>query len=135
MKQRERLRALTLLELLVVIAIIAIVFSFLIPSLGPGVGRSAEATARQLTADLDGARLTALTERTRTRFFFPTSSANFPAGTSSAAWPTDIALRGYLIVSEKRTDPVWKQRGKWNRFSQGTALASVSPTPAPTAMP
>jgi hypothetical protein len=43
-----------------------------------------------------------------------------------------------LIVSEKRTDPVWKQRGKWNRFPEGVAVASVVqsvPTPAPTAVP
>ena len=60
-------RAFTLLELLVVIAIIAIALGFLIPSLGTGQGRSAEAAARQLSADLDGARLMAIAERTRTR--------------------------------------------------------------------
>src|SRR5690242_11559498 len=49
--------AFTLLELLVVMGIIAIVLGFLIPSLGTGSGRSAEAAARQLSADLDGARL------------------------------------------------------------------------------
>ena len=134
--RRSEPRAFTLLELLVVIAIIAIVFAFLIPSLGPGTGRSAEASARQLTADLDGARLTAIAERTRTRILFPTSTSTFTAGSSSTAWPSDIALRGYLIVSEKRTDAVWKQRGKWNRFSQGTALdSSASVLPTPTAMP
>ncbi len=126
--------AFTLLELLVVIAIIAIVLGFLIPSLGTGQGRSAEAAARQLTADLDGARLTAIAERTRTRILFPTSNANFAAGTSSNAWPTDIAYRGYLVVSEKRTDTRWTQRGKWNRFPTGIALdltASALPTPTP----
>jgi len=126
--------AFTLLELLVVIAIIAMVLGFLIPSLGTSQGRSVEAAARQLAADLDSARLTAIAERVRTRVLFPTSNANFADGTSSNAWPTDIAYRGYLVVSEKRTDTRWKQRGKWNRFAQGIAFASV-PSPTPTAMP
>ena len=126
--------AFTLLEFLVVLAIIAIALGFLIPSLGIGGGRSVEGAARQLIADLDGARLTAMAERTRIRILFPTNNANFAAGTSSSAWPTDIAYRGYLIVSEKRTDPRWKQRGKWSRFPTGTALdftASAMPTPTP----
>jgi prepilin-type N-terminal cleavage/methylation domain-containing protein len=127
--------AFTLLELLVVMAIIAIVLGFLIPSLGTGQGRSAEAAARQLTADLDGARLTAIAERTRTRVIFPTNASNFtnPAVTPPP-YPADIAYRGYLVVSEKRTDTRWKQRGKWNRFPTGTALdfgASAMPTPIP----
>ena len=132
--------AFTLIELLVVIAIIALVLGFLIPSLGTGSGRSAEAAARQLTADLDGARLTAIAERTRTRVIFPTSNSNFNPSTVA---PNDIALRGYLIVSEKRTESAWRQRGKWNRFPQGTALnwnpadptASVLPTPTPPGIP
>jgi len=132
--QRERSRAFTLLELLVVIAIIATVLGFLIPSLGTGTGRSAEAAARQLTADLDGARLTAMAERTRTRIIFPTTTSNFANPSSTPPpWPIDVAYRGYLIVSEKRTDSRWKQRGKWNRFPQGTAFASV-PSPTPAAM-
>jgi prepilin-type N-terminal cleavage/methylation domain-containing protein len=128
--------AFTLLEILVVMAIIAIALGFLIPSLGTGAGRSAEAAARRLTADLDGARLIAIAERTRTRVLFPTNTGNFAAGTSSNAWPTDMAYRGYLIVSEKRTDTRWKQRGKWNRFPTGTALDfAASAMPTPTAMP
>jgi prepilin-type N-terminal cleavage/methylation domain-containing protein len=133
--RRERARAFTLLELLVVIAIIAMVLGFLISSLGTGQGRSAEAAARQLIADLDGARLTAIAERTRTRVLFPTNNNEFSSPSSTPApWPTDVANRGYLVVSEKRTDTRWKQRGKWNRFPQGIAFASV-PSPTPTAMP
>ena len=136
--QRKRC-AFTLLELLVVMGIIALVLAFLIPSLGTGSGRSAEAAARQLTADLDGARLMAIAERTRTRVIFPTNTSNFTNPTSTPGpWPSDISFRGYLIVSEKRTDGVWKQRGKWNRFATGTGFASLpspSPSPNPTAMP
>jgi type II secretory pathway pseudopilin PulG len=124
---------------MVVIGIIAIVLAFLIPSLGPSSGRAVDAAAGQLKADLEQARLTAIAERTRTRILLPTNSSNFSAPSSSPApWPSDIALRGYLVVSEKRTDVVWKQRGKWNRFPEGVAIQSVvqsSPMPAPTAVP
>lgn len=137
--QQRAHAAFTLIELLVVMGIIALVLAFLIPSLGPASGRALDAATGQFKADLEAARLIAISERTRTRLLIPTSSANFSGATSSPTpWPTDIALRGYLIVSEKRTDPVWKQRGKWNRFPQGVAVQSVvqpSPTPAPTAMP
>jgi hypothetical protein len=43
-----------------------------------------------------------------------------------------------LIVSQKRTDALWRQRGKWNRFPQGVTVQSIvqpSPAPAPTASP
>ena len=132
-------RAFTLLELLVVIAVIAIVLAFLIPSLGPASGRALDDATRQFTADLEGARLMAISERTRTRVLVPISSSDFSGALASPTpWPTDISLRGYLVVSEKRTDAVWKQRGKWNRFPQGVALQSFaqpSPTPTPTAIP
>lgn len=81
----------------------------------------------------------AISERTRTRVILPISSSNFSSpATSPAPWPSDIVLRGYLVVSEKRTDAFWKQRGKWNRLPQGVAVQSFvqsSPTPAPTAVP
>jgi type II secretory pathway pseudopilin PulG len=126
--------------LLVVIGIIGLVLAFLIPSLGPSSGRSLDGATRQFMSDVQGARLTAIAERTRTRVLVPQSASNFSNPTSAATpWPTDIALRGYLIVSEKRTDPVWKQRGKWNRLPQGVAFDSTagifpqpSPAPAPT---
>jgi prepilin-type N-terminal cleavage/methylation domain-containing protein len=133
--RQSRHSAFTLIELLVVIAIIAIALGFLIPSLGTGQGRSAEAAARQLTADLDGARLTAIAERTRTRVLFPTNPSNFTNPSSTPGpWPNDISYRGYLVVSEKRTEDKWKQRGKWNRLPTGIAFASL-PSPSPTAMP
>jgi type II secretory pathway pseudopilin PulG len=119
--------------------IIAIALSFLIPSLSPSSARAVDAAAGQLKADLEQARLTAIAERTRTRVILPTNSSDFSAPSSSTTpWPTDITLRGYLIVSEKRTDAVWKQRGKWNRFPDGVAIQSIvlsSPTSTPTAVP
>ena len=128
----------TLIELLVVMGIVAIAMAFLIPSLSPLSGRSVDAAAGQLKADLEQARLTAIAERTRIRVILPTTSANFANVSASAApWPTDITLRGYLVVSEKRTDARWSQRGKWNRFPNGTALdnaSSVLPTPSPSPM-
>jgi prepilin-type N-terminal cleavage/methylation domain-containing protein len=137
-RQRAR-RAFTLIELMVVMGIIALAMAFLIPTLGPASGRAVDAAAGQFKADLEGARLMAIAERTRTRVIIPTSASDFTAASSSpAAWPSDITLRGYLIVSEKRTDVVWKQRGKWTRFPEGVAVQSVvqsSPTPAPTAVP
>lgn len=133
------LRSFTLIELLVVMGIIVVALAFLIPSLGPSSGRAVDAAAGQLKADLEQARLTAIAERTRTRIILPTNTTDFSAPSSSATpWPSDITSRGYLIVSEKRTDAVWKQRGKWNRFANGVAIQSVvlsSPTPAPTAIP
>ena len=137
--ERRGRHAFTLIELLVVMGIIALVLAFLIPSLGPASGRTLDAAAGQLKADLEGARLMAIAERTRTRVIIPTNSANFANVSASATpWPTDIALRGYLVVSEKRTVATsWSQRGKWNRFPQGAALdssASVLPTPSPAPM-
>jgi type II secretory pathway pseudopilin PulG len=119
--------------------IIAIAMAFLIPSLSPSSGRAVDAAAGQLKADLEQARLTAIAERTRTRVILPTNTTDFSTPSSSATpWPSDITSRGYVIVSEKRTDALWKQRGKWNRFPDGVAIQSIvlsSPTPAPTAVP
>jgi type II secretory pathway pseudopilin PulG len=128
-----------LIELMVVMGIIALVLAFVIPSLGPASGRALDGTITQFKADLEGARLLAITERTRTRVLVPTNSTNFLAPTSSATpWPSNIALRGYLIVSEKRTESVWKQRGKWSRLPDGVAFdptAGIFTQPAPTPVP
>jgi prepilin-type N-terminal cleavage/methylation domain-containing protein len=126
----------TLMELLVVMGIIAMAMAFLIPSLSPSSGRSVDAAAGQLKADLEQARLTALAERTRTRVLLPVSSANFSnVSGGTTAWPTEITRRGYLVVSEKRTDSRWSQRGKWNRFPTGVGLNSASVLPTPSATP
>jgi len=122
---------------MVVMGIIALAMAFLVPALSPSSARSVDAAAGQLKADLEGARLIAIAERTRTRVILPTSANEFTGATSSPApWPSDIALRGYLVVSEKRTESFWKQRGKWNRFPEGVAVASVvQSAPAPPSIP
>jgi prepilin-type N-terminal cleavage/methylation domain-containing protein len=131
-------RAFTLLEVLLVIAIIALVAVFLLPSLGTGSARNLDGASRQFAADLENARLIAMAERTRTRVLLPAGAGDFSNMTASATpWPNDITRRGYVIASEKRTETMWKQRGKWNRFPQGVAFSAFvqpSPTPIPAAM-
>jgi type II secretion system protein H len=129
----------TLIEMMVVMAIVALVLAFLVPSLGPASGRALDAATSQFKADLEQARLMAIAERTRTRILVPINNTDFSGASSShAPWPGEITSRGYLIVSQKRTDALWRQRGKWNRFPQGVAVQSIvqpSPAPAPTASP
>jgi type II secretory pathway pseudopilin PulG len=131
-----------LLELLVVIGIIALVAAFLIPSIGIDTARSLDGATQQFKADLENARLIAIAERTRTRILLPTSDAEFSPspwpGTSPTPWPSAIPRRGYVIVSQKKTDTVWKQRGKWTHLPEGVvlqALVQSSPTPTPTVVP
>jgi prepilin-type N-terminal cleavage/methylation domain-containing protein len=112
-KLRGRL-GFTLLELLVVIGIIGLVLAFFVPSLGPSSGRSLEGATRQFLADLEGARLMAIAERTRTRVLI--------AVTDAPSWGQDLALRAYMVVSFNRTANSWTQRGKWNRLSQSVAF-------------
>ncbi len=125
----------TLVEMLVVIGIISIAFAFLIPALGPSSGRSLDGAAHQFTADLENARLIAMAERTRTRVLLPTTETEFAATSGGTPWPSDITRRGYVVTSEKRNAPVWRQRGKWTRLPTGVALASFSPTPTPAVAP
>lgn len=117
-RQRSALRpppsAFTLLEMLVVVGIIALALAFLIPSIGPSTGRSLEGSTRQFLADLEGARLMAIAERTRTRMLI--------AAADDANWGQNLALRGYVVVSFDRTASSWTQRGKWNRLSQSAAF-------------
>jgi hypothetical protein len=68
----------------------------------------------------------------------PLAASNFAGGASATPWPSDITRRGYVITSEKRTEALWKQRGKWTRLPTGIALQSFVqplPTPAATAAP
>jgi hypothetical protein len=93
---------------------------------------------------MEGARLIAIAERTRTRVLVPINSNNFTAPTSAATpWPNDIALRGYLVVSkitETNGTVGWRSRGKWSRLPDGIAFDPTGglftqPAPAPVPTP
>src|SRR4051812_39377662 len=121
-------RAFTLLELLVVISIVILVAAFLVPALGPNSARTIDAATRQFAADIENARLIAIAERTRTRVLLPQTDTDFGNASppSPTPWPSEIARRGYVIASEKKTETVWKLRGKWNRFPQGVAMQTFT---------
>lgn len=113
----------TLLELLVVIGIIALVAAFLLPTLGSSSGRSLDGATRQFVADLEGARLTAIAQRTRTRVLIPIAAVVGAPG-------DNLALRGYLVASLDKTTGTWQPRGKWNRLSQSVAFDPTVPDSA-----
>ena len=114
---------------MVVITIIVIALAYLVPSLAPATGRSLEGAARQFTSDLENARQMAIAERTKTRVLIADTNAN-PA----PPFASDIALRGYTIVSFNKTAGTWKQRGKWTRLPQ-PATFDPKPTPNPSPSP
>jgi prepilin-type N-terminal cleavage/methylation domain-containing protein len=138
-RKSAKARGFTLLELLLVMAIIAIAAAFLIPALSSNSSRALDGATHQFAADLENARLIAIAERTRTRVLLPTNTNNFAnPGPGATPWPSDISSRGYVITSQKKTETLWKQRGKWNRFPQGVAIQNLTqsaPTPTPTAIP
>ena len=121
---RPNTSAFSLIELMVVISVIAIALAFLVPALAPATGRSIEGAARQLTADLENARQLAIAERTKTRVLIPDRTAL--AGAFGAE-VTDLALRGYTIVSFNRTAATWKQRGRWTRLTQPATFDPSAP--------
>ena len=124
--------------MLVVVGIVGIVLAFLIPALSPSSGRALDGASHQFTADLENARLIAMAERSKTRILLPLNESDFSGGTSPTPWPSDISRRGYVIASQKPTETVWKQRGKWTRLPTGIALQTIaqpSPSPTPTALP
>lgn len=122
------------MELVVVIGLLALVAVFMFPAIGINSARNLDGITHQFAADIENARLIAISERTRTRVLLPTDENQFTGGTTPIPWPATIARRGYLIASQKRTEPIWKQRGKWTRLPEGVALQSFGPTPIPAAM-
>jgi len=101
---------------MVVIGIIAIALGLMVPALGTSSGRSLEGAARQFTADLENARQLAIAERTKARVLIPDKNTN------SNAFGSDLALRGYTIVTLNKTANTWKQRGRWTRLPQSAAF-------------
>jgi prepilin-type N-terminal cleavage/methylation domain-containing protein len=113
---RARFSAFTLVELLVVTAVIAILLGFLIPALSTSSGRALEGDARNFLAQLENARLMALSKRTKTRVLIATTND----------WGSDASWRAYLLTSYDGTSGNWLQQGKLNRLSQATTFDSAA---------
>lgn len=108
--------AFTLLELLVVLLVVSIALAFLIPALNPSSGRALEGDARNLSAQLEYARMYAISKRTRTRVLI--------AATND--WGVDYSWRAYVIASLDSTTGNWLQQGKFNRLSQSATFDSTT---------
>lgn len=114
---------------MVVIGIIAIALAFLVPALAPATARSLDGATRQLIADLENARQIAIAERTKVRVLIPDKK---PAPNTFGSEASEIALRGYTVVSLNKTANTWKQRGKWTRLSQPATFDPTAPVDATT---
>jgi type II secretory pathway pseudopilin PulG len=118
-----------LIELLVVMGIIALALAFLIPTLGPASGRALDAATGQFKADLDGARLTAIAQRTRMRVLV--------AATNDPNWGQDTAWTAYIVakLDTTSTPTKWVMQGKLNRVPQSVTFDPIQPVPTPSATP
>jgi prepilin-type N-terminal cleavage/methylation domain-containing protein len=121
--------AFTLIELLVVMGIIALALAFLTPTLGPSSGRGLNAAAGQFKADLEGARLTAIAQRTKTRVIV--------AATNDPNWGQDTAWTAYIVAKlDTTSSPTkWIMQGKINRVPQSVTFDPLQPAPTPAMTP
>lgn len=113
-RPRGRNGAFTLVEMLVVIVVISILLVALIPALSTNSARSLEGDVRNFLAQLENARLIAISERTKTRVLLP--------AVNDSNWGQDLALRAYMVASFNTTASNWTQRGNWIRASQPVAF-------------
>jgi prepilin-type N-terminal cleavage/methylation domain-containing protein len=113
---RGRVSAFTLIEMLVVVLIVGIMLAFLIPALSPSSARALDGDSRNFLAQLENARMMALSKRTKTRVLI--------AATND--WGTDFSWRSYVLTSFDSTTGNWLQQGKFFRLSQSTTFDSAT---------
>jgi Tfp pilus assembly protein FimT len=102
--------------MLVVLVVIAIVTAFLIPALSPTSARALEGDARNFTAQLENARLIAISRRSKARVLIA----------STNDWGADFSWRAYVLASFDSTTGTWLQQGKAFRLSQSTTFDSAT---------